>query len=87
MSDTPSFLTSQGEREERWNFYKLAIKERNFERLKCDRLERELAAAIAQRDKAVEALKHYGQHVDGCVDNESVDCICGYTAAMKECGK
>ena len=48
MSDTPSFLTSQGEREERWNFYKLAIKERNFERLKCDRLERELAAQKEQ---------------------------------------
>jgi hypothetical protein len=44
-------------------------------------------AAQAQRDKAVEALKHYGQHVDKCVDNESIDCICGYTTAMKECGK
>ena len=66
MSDTPSFLTSQGEREERWNFYKLAIKERNFERLKCDRLERELAAAIAQRDKLAEALKYV-------IDNISTD--------------
>jgi hypothetical protein len=52
-----------------------------------DRNADQLAAAIAQRDKAVVALKHYGQHVDGCVDNESVDCICGYTKAMKECGK
>jgi len=42
--------------------------------------------AQAQRDKAVVALKHYGQHVDGCVDNEGVDCICGYATAMKECG-
>ena len=50
-------------------------------------LERELAAAIEQRDKAVAALKHYGQHVDGCMDNDSVDCICGYTTALKECGK
>jgi hypothetical protein len=39
-------------------------------------------AALAE---AVEALKHYGQHVDKCVDNESIDCICGYTTAMKEC--
>ena len=47
----------------------------------------ELAAAQAERDKAVAALKHYGQHVDGCMDNDSVDCICGYTTALKECGK
>jgi len=43
--------------------------------------------AEEQRDKLAVALKYYGQHVDGCVDNDSVDCICGYNEALKECGK
>lgn len=57
-SDTPSFPTSQGEWEAHWAFYQLAIKERDFERIKCDRIERELTAArteIAHLEKRANA--------------------------------
>lgn len=49
-NDTPSFPTSQGEWEAHWAFYQLAIKERDFERIKCDRIERELTAARAEAE-------------------------------------
>ena len=76
MSDTAQdALRAQGE-----------LVKKNYEN-KIARLERKLAIVQTQRDKAVAALKHYGQHVDGCMDNDSVDCICGYTTALKECGK
>jgi len=66
------------------------------------RLERELAAALAQRDKAVAALKaqwHYSDHTNQCAiqapaPDEEPLCDCGYDEAkllydeaIKECGK
>lgn len=41
MNKTPEMPQSQNEQECHWSFYELAIKERDFERVKCDRLEKE----------------------------------------------
>jgi hypothetical protein len=51
--------------------------------------ERELAAAIAQRDKLAVALKKYGEHTCDCIKyiTDDKECDCGLDTLLKECGK
>ena len=50
-------------------------------------LERELAAAQAQRDKAVAMLITHADHTYNCAVNDEKDCDCGLDALLKEFGK
>jgi len=54
---------------------------------KIDSLERELAAALAGRDKALVALRKYGIHPEPCASDPRPKCTCGLDETLKECGK
>jgi hypothetical protein len=59
----------------------------------CRQLERELAAAIEQRDTLLVAFDKYGQHLRKCINTKDNSCDCGFISIyyairrMKECGK
>jgi hypothetical protein len=42
---------------------------------------------LAQRDKAVAALRKYGIHPEPCASDPRPKCTCGLDAALKEFGK
>jgi hypothetical protein len=54
-------------------------------------LERELAAAIEQRDTLLVAFDKYGQHLRKCINTKDNSCDCGFISvyyairAMKGC--